>query len=133
MDVTPKMFSILTSGKPFAFREAYERGLHKYPKDAEAARILVEKIKAPVFITSGGDDAIWPADQFAKDIEERIGRAGGNVIHFNDKFAGHLTTQAFLPAAQTMDILFFGGEADISASVLAKAWPETIRLFKDNL
>lgn len=133
MDVTPKMFSKLTSGKPIAFREAYERGLHKYPKDAEAARILVEKIKAPVLITSGGDDAIWPADQFAKDIEERIGRAGGNVIHFNDKFAGHLTTQAFLPAAQTMENLLFGGEADISASVLAKAWPETILLFKDNL
>ena len=102
-----------------------------YPKDADAARILVEKIQAPVLITSGGDDAIWPADQFAKDIEEHISSAGGIVIHFNDKFAGHLTTQAFLPAAQTMGILLFGGEADISASVLAKAWPETIRLFKE--
>lgn len=133
MDLGASTIIKLILGKKVAFRPAYERGLVKYATEAETARIPVERIKAPVLITSGNEDAVWPADLFTKKIEASIKRAGGRITTLQDKAGGHLTTQAFLPAGQAMGSLLFGGDPGVTADVLAKAWTETVQMFKNNL
>ncbi|TFH41789.1 MAG: hypothetical protein E4G96_04810 [Chrysiogenales bacterium] len=133
MDIPLLTIVKLIFGRPVSLRSAYERGLEKYSKEADKARIPVEKIKAPILITAGDEDAVWPADIFANEIEKSMKHVGSTIINIHEKKGGHLTTQAYLPAAQVFGTLLFGGDAVISADILSKAWSKTVELFKKNL
>ncbi len=123
----------LMLGRKVAFRRVYEDGLDGNKATADLARIPVENIRASVLITAGGADAVWPADIFAAKIEDTIKRHGGRVSIIQARSAGHLTTQAFLPPAQSMGNMLFGGDTKTTADLLAQAWSDTVSLFKKNL
>jgi len=123
----------LMLGRKVAFRRVYEDGFDGNKSTADLARIPVENIRASVLITAGGADAVWPADIFAAKIEDTIKRHGGRVSIIQARSAGHLTTQAFLPPAQSMGNMLFGGDTKTTADLLAQAWSDTVSLFKKNL
>ena len=86
--------------KPWPMRPMYEFGI-KHAKDLEAATIKVENINGPVLVTGGGKDGVWPSDEMARLITERLKAKnhpyGDVALTYSD--AGH---QIASPYASTM-------------------------------
>src|SRR5438477_8057276 len=57
------------------YRSLYERSLQIGADNLSAATIPVERAQAEIILLAGGDDALWPADLFAKPIAERLASA----------------------------------------------------------
>ncbi len=56
---------------PWSTRPMYGYGI-KREKELEAATIKVEDINGPVLVTGGGADGVWPSDQMAMTIADRL-------------------------------------------------------------
>ncbi len=54
------------------------------------ARIRVEDIKGAVLLLTGGQDEIWPANEMAVNVCEKIHEGGTYCNHTNFPTAGHL-------------------------------------------
>jgi dienelactone hydrolase len=123
----------LISRRPVAFREAYEKGMEVHPEKKKEARIPVEKIRGPVLLVSGTEDAVWPAGRMADSVEAILSVDGGDVTHLNYPGAGHMTTLPGLPAPEALDDLIFGGSSEITSRALEEAWPKMVAFFTKNL
>ncbi|MEJ3654756.1 acyl-CoA thioesterase/BAAT N-terminal domain-containing protein [Actinomycetes bacterium KLBMP 9759] len=76
------------AGQPVRVGAAYATAMAAAPPEQRAAaRIPVERIDAPVLLTSGGDDGIWPSGPQADRVLEALGAAGNRHLHF--PAAGH--------------------------------------------
>jgi len=58
------------NGAP-AYRGLYEQSLATFADQADAATIPVEHIAGDLLVTGGGDDQVWPSDQFVHQIVQR--------------------------------------------------------------
>jgi dienelactone hydrolase len=94
--------------KPWATRHMYSYGIKK-AGELEAATIKVEDINGPVLVTGGGRDGVWPSDEMARAIADRL-RAGGHqyedvALTYPD--AGHQIVSPYAPT--TVNYLTVGG------------------------
>jgi dienelactone hydrolase len=108
---------------PPAFRGLYEASLNADPIAAEQAAIPVERIVGDVVLVAGGDDQVWPSDDFARRIAERRtahGRATTVVTHPS---AGH---RVALPGEQPVRrgmAIARGGTPEADRELGSLAWP----------
>ncbi|EWT03233.1 acyl-CoA thioesterase [Intrasporangium oryzae NRRL B-24470] len=56
---------------PPAFEPVYRGSLRTFADRVEAARIPVERFFGDVLLVAGGDDRVWPALDFAREIQAR--------------------------------------------------------------
>ncbi|WP_368498277.1 acyl-CoA thioesterase/BAAT N-terminal domain-containing protein [Herbiconiux sp. A18JL235] len=108
-------------------RPAYEGGLsHAGRVEREAARIVGERIAAPLFVAAGADDAVWPSASMAAELmraRRDEGVAGADARH-EFPHAGHLLRLGLQPT----DALFtggieLGGSREGHAAAEAQLWP----------
>jgi dienelactone hydrolase len=123
----------LISRRQVAFREAYEKGMEKHPEKKKETRIPVEKIRGPVLLVSGTEDAVWPSARMADNMEASLSAAGGNVTHLKYAGAGHMTTLPGLPAPEVLDDLVFGGSSEVTSRAVDDAWAKMVAFFTENL
>lgn len=60
------------------------------------ATIKTENIEAPVMLFSGGNDAIWPANEMAEAVCQRMNAAQKNCMHHTYPEAGHLLDEEII-------------------------------------
>lgn len=107
----------------------------------DAAAIPIEKIKCPLLIISGGDDQLWPAALFAKQIEERLKNTHSKIQfkHINYPKAGHQIGIPFLPSNplyfHSVTNLWFslGGSAEDDERASRDSWRKVIVFFQNKL
>lgn len=129
-----QMFSMLggmIKRKPVSFLSIWENSLSKQEL-AEASRIEVERIKAPVLLIAGGQDQVWPSERFAKKIAQEMVRVP-RQLHFEG--AGHFLAFPYalpgMPANVLMHvggrmIMDFGGTKAANAEATKKSWKELL-------
>ena len=76
------------------------------PALLEQASIPVERIKAPLLLVSGTLDQTWPADEFCREILDRLGKARFpyEAKHVSNPDAGHMSFLPYLITANTAAI-----------------------------
>ncbi|MDF8266234.1 acyl-CoA thioester hydrolase/BAAT C-terminal domain-containing protein [Luteipulveratus flavus] len=94
------------AGDPPAFRRTYAESLAAAPAEVvAAATIPVEDIDAETVLVTGGDDRVWPADQWAPQIAARRTAAGRPTAVVSSPAAGHRTVlpgEAFVSAGASI-------------------------------
>ncbi|WP_309104672.1 acyl-CoA thioester hydrolase/BAAT C-terminal domain-containing protein [Microbacterium sp.] len=74
---------------PPEYRGLYEASMRRDAEATAAAEIPAERISAPVLLTAGGDDRVWPSTEFASAICRRRERRGLPTMSFGAPAAGH--------------------------------------------
>ncbi len=77
----------------------FESSRRRYPEEAEAAAIHVERIPEVVCV-AGGDDPVWPSVEHAERIRSRRAGRGLRTAMVTDAEAGHRTV---LPGEQVVE------------------------------
>lgn len=130
--------------KAIPFRSAHRLGLAKADgKRRTASTIPVERIGGPVLLVTGGDDAFWPAGEYAAEAIDRLDDeeydARYDHLHFPD--AGHSfgiplepapihrTGEGWLPDL-TLDL---GGNPDGIHEASVGSWRRTLEYLEDGL
>jgi dienelactone hydrolase len=116
------------ANRPTAFLDEYEPPLD-HAVDPEAV-IPVERIRAPVFLASAGDDFAWPSLRMARDIQNRLADH-----HFKYRVETHEYPQAghgiSPPGFRSGTAL--GGTLAENARAGADAWTHLIMFLDANL
>jgi dienelactone hydrolase len=109
----------------------YQAGLKKA---APETRIPVERIQAPLLVTGGGKDGLWPAAEMAEEVAKYrrscpYGKADEVLIYPN---AGHGIE---IPYGSVIDDGPFinGGDPAANAQARADAWPKIVAFLKKHL
>lgn len=122
--------STLTSfSGPFAYAAAFRAALERHMGDA--ACIPVERIAGPLLLLSGSDDAVWPSEEFATMVMERLHSRGFPYArsHVVLAGAGHaIDTAPNLPSVTSMTHrlipidLALGGTREANGVASRTAW-----------
>lgn len=99
--------------RPMYFLEIWKKSLSR--KNVSEYKINVGKIDAPLLVISGGDDKLWPSQNFSEEIQKE--RNNVNDVYLSYKKAGHFISFPYSfyqsPANVHMDldgmIIDFGG------------------------
>lgn len=104
-----------------SYRSFFEKCLANDPQANSRARIQVEKSTADLVLIAGGDDALWPSYDFARNIIKSRQAHGRSARLIFDQYAGH---RVLLPGETTpRSILHAHGGTDKADAVLGqKAW-----------
>jgi len=108
---------------PPSYAGMYRQSLRAAP---EQARIPVERIRGEVLLVAGGDDKVWPAVEFAAEIERRRGDRPTRTVTV--AAAGH---RAVLPGEEPKTAgqrMARGGTEAADRELGSRAWPEILRL-----
>ncbi|GAB3049397.1 acyl-CoA thioester hydrolase/BAAT C-terminal domain-containing protein [Virgibacillus ainsalahensis] len=138
-----RMLSNWITRRPATFLSIWHNSL-KNKEKAEAARIPVEDIQAPVMLISGGDDQLWPSTMFANNVMEQLSREKRpyNDIHLHYETAGHFLCFPYslpnLPANIQMAVgggmtMTFGGEKRENALAARKSWPQMLMFLEQSM
>ena len=112
-------------------------------QDAQAvsrSSIAVERIRGPVMLVAGRDDALWPSARFAELAEARLLAAKHPypVINLSYDDAGHTITYPYVPTtllARAHPVsrieLAYGGTAAGNAHAGADSWPAVLAFLRD--
>lgn len=104
----------------------YETSLHRDAAATEAAAIPVERIAAPVILTAGGDDQVWPSAEFAAAIVKRRSDHGLPTELFSAPDAGHrLLLPGETVAAGGMSMRR-GGDEESDRALGNRVWPRVL-------
>jgi hypothetical protein len=103
------------------------------PALVEQASIPVERIKAPILLVSGTLDQTWPADDFCREILDRLGKARFpyEVKHVSNPDAGHMSFLPYLITANTAAIN--GGRDQANAAAGFRSWKEFLDFLRRHL
>ena len=123
------------TGEPVRIRRPQDKGRAANPAAAVAARIPVEKIKAPVMVVAGQDDQLWNSAMMAHNIAERRAEAKLDTVSLIYTDAGHLLSgTGYDPTTQyDVGLSMVGGTPAGNARAQADAWPKTIQFLKRTL
>lgn len=85
---------------PWSTRPMYSYAV-KRAKDLEAAAIKVENINGPVLVTGGGKDGVWPSDEMARMIVNRLKSKGHphDDVSLTYANAGHQIASPYAPTS----------------------------------
>lgn len=111
---------------PPSYTGMYRQSLQRA---SEQARIPVERIRGEVLLVVGGDDKVWPAVEFAAEIERRRGDRPARTVTV--AAAGH---RAVLPGEEPKTAgqrMARGGTDSADRELGARAWPEILRVLAD--
>ncbi len=94
--------------KPWSTRPMYSNGIKK-ARELEAAAIKVEDINGPVLVTGGGRDGVWPSDEMARAIVDRLRSKGHQYedVALTYPDAGHQIASPYTPTS--INYLTVGG------------------------
>jgi dienelactone hydrolase len=122
-------------GEPVYVRRPQDNGRAAHPAAAVAARIPVEKIKAPVMVVGGHDDQIWASGMMAQNIAERRAEAQLETLAIIHPKAGHyLGGIGYSPTMDYNDGLSKpGGNPQADAEAQTLAWTQSIAFLKKHL
>lgn len=123
------------TGEAVKIRRPQDKGRAENPAAAAAARIPVEKIKAPVMVVGGQDDQVWASGMMAHNIAERRAEAKLDTVSLVYVDAGHyLGGNGFGPTTQyDAGPSKSGGTPAGNAFAQGDAWPKTIQFLKRTL
>lgn len=128
-----------TPGAPVRVAQAYaDAHAAATRRELAAARIPVERITAPVLLTSGGDDGIWPSAAQAQRVLAAITEAGNpyGARHLDFPAAGHFvggvpglpTTRTAVPSGPIT--IEGGGDPAATAAAVRRTFPATLELLQ---
>jgi len=103
--------------------------------------IPVERIKAPILLISGKEDALWPSWDMGEAIVKRLTAAdfAYDVQHLGHDGAGHMVFMGdpASPAAQSMAKAppnpMMGGTGEAGLAAWKQNWPVTLAFFDETL
>ncbi len=123
------------TGEAVKIRRPQDKGRAANPAAAAAARIPVEKIKAPVFVLGGQDDQVWASGMMAHNIAERRAESRLETVSLIYTDAGHfLSSHGFGPTTQyDAGPSKSGGTPEGNARAQADSWPKAIAFLKRTL
>lgn len=104
-----------------AYRGLFERCLQVHESEIEPATIPLEKTTAEILLVAGGDDALWPSDEFAAAIVRRRAASGLFTQLVLGEDAGH---RILLPGETTprSSLRAHGGSETADAKLGRLAW-----------
>jgi dienelactone hydrolase len=117
------------AGRP-AFRDLYLASMARFPETVRAAAIPVERCAADLVLIAGGDDQVWPSDEFAEQLAARRLAAGLSVEVFLSTAAGHRIPFPGEPAPGGGADLNRGGDPAADAALGLAAWPAVLRALR---
>lgn len=123
------------TGDPVHIRRPQDKGRAAHPEAAVAARIPVERIKAPVMVIGGQDDQVWASGMMAQNIAERRAEAKRDTVALIYSDAGHaLGDTGYAPTGRyNASPSKIGGTPEGNARAQADAWPKMIAFLKRTL
>ena len=120
------------TGDDVRIRRPQDKGRAANAAAAVAARIPVERIKAPLMVIGGQDDQVWASGMMAQNIAELRGKARLDAVALSDTDACHALggagfnpTTAFNSGPSKM-----GGTPEGNARAQADAWLKMIAFLK---
>ena len=130
-----KEFMGFRTGDEVRIRRPQDKGRAANPAAAAAARIPVERIKAPVMLIAGQEDQVWNSAMMAHNIAERRAEAKLDTVSLIYTDAGHyLGGSGYNPTTQyNASPSKLGGTPEGNARAQADAWPKTIAFLKRTL
>jgi hypothetical protein len=113
------------------YRGLYEQSLATFAERVPAATIPAEQITADVLLAAGGDDQVWPSDQFALQIKNRRSACQLATYVITARAAGH---RILLPG-EAINLLggmamARGGTRTADASLGQRVWPTLLQLLR---
>ena len=128
-------FAGMARGLDVLIRRPMDKGRTAHPERVDAARIEVEKIKAPVLLVGGLDDQVWDSGGMARAIEARRQLAGLTTVALVYEGAGHpLSGNGYAPTTQyNAGPMKMGGQPAATARAQADAWPKTMAFLRETL
>lgn len=111
---------------PPSFTGWYRESLRVYDAYAELARIPVERIRGEVLLVVGGDDKVWPSEEFAAEITKWRGDRPTRTVVVPE--AGH---RAVLPGEEPKTAgqrMARGGTDAADRELGALAWDDVRRV-----
>lgn len=123
------------TGDDVRMRRFQDKGRAANPGAAVTARILVERIKAPVLLVAGQEDQVWNSAMMAHNIAERRAEAKLETVSLIYNDAGHAVGgTGYNPTTQyDASPMKMGGSPEGNARAQADAWPKTIAFLKRTL
>lgn len=130
-----KEFMGFQTGEAVRIRRPQDKGRATHPAAAVAARIPVERIKAPVMLIAGQEDQMWNSAMMAHNIAERRAEAKLETVSLIYSDAGHaIGGTGYNPTTQyDVSLSKVGGTPEGNARAQADAWPKTIAFLKRTL
>lgn len=104
-----------------SYRSFFEKCLANDVQANKRARIPVEVSVAELILVAGGDDALWPSDDFAREIVQSRQAHGKSATLIFDQDAGH---RILFPGESTRrsSLHSHGGTDEADAELGQKAW-----------
>jgi acetyl esterase/lipase len=104
-----------------SYRGLFEQCLITNTEAVRRAQIPIEKTSAELVLVAGGDDALWPSDNFAQQLVRRREESGKPVSLVFDREAGH---RVLLPGEKTArsTLRAHGGGDEADARLGQAAW-----------
>jgi len=123
------------TGDDVRIRRPQDNGRAANPAAAAAARIPVERIKAPVLLVAGQEDQVWNSAMMAHNIAERRAEAKLDTVSLIYSDAGHYLSGSGYDATTQYNVgpSKSGGTPEGNARAQADAWPKTIAFLQRTL
>lgn len=112
-------------GEPVAYRTHYEHSRRTYADAAREAAIPIERSGAEIVLVAGGDDQMWPALEYARELAARR-----PVRLIEADKAGHRPRLPGEGPAVASDRFRYGGTPAADAALGAQAWPDIVRVLR---
>jgi dienelactone hydrolase len=138
---TPEQQAAVEAADPMVVAPLYRVNLDDPAAPPEAV-IPVERMRGPVLLISGEDDAMWPSSRMGEQVDARMAAHGrsSDVTHLRYRDAGHLIGNPYLPTTVSdrrhpvLGIRFaYGGTPAGSARANADSWPRVLDFLRDAL
>ena len=118
------------SQDPPEYLGLYETSLHRNTARSDAATIPVERIAAPVLLTAGGDDRVWPSLEFASAIVSRRAAHGLPTEVLSSPEAGHRLLLPDEMVASGGVSMQRGGDEESDRALGGRVWPRLLEALR---
>lgn len=126
------------TGYPVSFVVHYRYRYRNKP-DSQSKVIPVEKIQGDVLLISGKDDLLFPSDEMASMIMDRLHQKGFEYRsqHLSYENTGHRIRKSYMPwansSATARGWLLLGGTDAGNARAQADSWPRVLEFLEESL